>query len=159
MKRTDLPLVGNLPHGQELRADLARAVTYCEVYGQRGDVSAYITALNQLCSAAASAASAAPRRVAPTAVSAKAYTAQPRTVILDFACDLAVAGIPVAANFAISGVGSAAGIQMVGRYVVLNLGADVGSTFTVTYTKPGLNNLKDKSGNEVANFTINGVKS
>lgn len=157
MKLTALPYIGALRFGNDLRTQLARAVTYIEVYGVRADTSQYTSKLLGLLSAAAVAASAAPRKTAPAPLTATARVNQPRTVVIDFGCHLAVPNVPAAGAFTVSGV-AAVSCQIVGRFVVLVTASDVGATFPVVYTKPGSNPLVDSSANQVASFTITGTR-
>ncbi len=92
-----------------------------------------------------------PDTTAPSFASAQVTSATPTEVVITYN-EILAAFTPATSAYAVSGGKTVTGIARSGATITLTVNAaySIGDTITVTYTKPGTNQLRDASGNETA---------
>jgi len=160
MRVETLPSPGPIGVGLELRNKAASAISYVEVVAARTANGKSDTAksLGAFFAACKTACDAVTDTTVPTVTARQVRASAPTKVELTFSEVLDGTITPAAAAFALATPSKTiTSVLVSGNKVFLTVSAayvegDL-ATATVAYTKPGTNQLRDPSDNEVASFT------
>ena len=152
MKNTGLPYPGALSNGIKLRYEAAKAITGVECTAGKtpGGKTQAAGALRTFFTACATALDDLHDTAVPTVSTRTRTNSTTATVVFSEPLDQSV--VPALASITIGArVLSAVAVNSSGHLVVT--GVDITGGDTITYTKPAVNALRDRAGNQVATFT------
>lgn len=152
MKNTGLPYPGQLSNGIKLRYEAAKAITGVEVTASRTPGGKTIAAqtLQTFFTACATALNALVDAVAPTVSTRTRTNSTTATVVFNEPLDQSV--VPALSSITI-GARVLSGVTVNGSGQLVVTGVAITAGDVITYTRPAVNGLRDRAGNQVANFT------
>lgn len=163
MKLDALPSPGLIPSAMSLRAAAIKAISYVEVMADlKGGKTEQATTLDNFLVACRNSLSAYKDGTAPTLISGLLDRSENDNLItLTFSEPLDPTVVPALSAFAVTLGGSPlteSAISIVGDKVLLTVTENVtAGSLQVAYTQPGVNGLRDLSGNLVATFAATAI--
>lgn len=160
MRVASLPSPGLLSNGIRTRIELAKAISAVEIQaGYNSGKASAAASLDAFLVACRTAIASFIETVVPTLASAAIGLSNTKRIVLTFSEGIDKRYVPAVTDFAIAGqVKAVTKVTIDGPFVYLDVAtAFVAGAVTVAYTKPGTNQLRDLSGNEVASITATAV--
>lgn len=160
MRVASLPSPGLLSNGIRTRIELAKAISAVEIQaGYNSGKASAAKSLDNFLVACRTAIASFIETVAPTLASAAIGLNNTKRIVLTFSEGIDKRFVPAVGAFAIAGqVKAVTKVTIDGPFVYLDVATDfVAGAVTVAYTKPGTDQLRDLSGNEVATFGATAV--
>ena len=163
MRVETLPSPGLLSNGIRIRIEAAKAISAVEINAgipANGGKSSTAAALSQFFTACAGALASFLETVLPTVAARSIAPSAPKRLTLTMSEGMDPKFVPAATVFAVAGQAlTISKVTIDGPFVHLDMTtAFVASpAVTVAYTQNGTNNLRDLSGNLLANFTAAAV--
>lgn len=160
MQNDALVSPGYISNGQRLRQEAVKAISYVEVMA---DLRApakpeQAKTLDTFFVACRAAIADHIDVTAPTFVSAAVDLAVPKELVITFSEPLDPTIVPAGSAFTASPAKTISKVEVIGATVKLTVTANyVEGVTTIAYTQPGVNALRDLSGNLVATFTAQSV--
>lgn len=159
MQNDFLPSPGFIPSGHRLRQEMVKAINYVEtVASLKGGTTEQAVTLTAFLTACASAIASLRDLVAPVYASSLISNTARTRLHLTLSEPLDPGFVPAVGSFVSNPARTFSSVEIVGSTVILTAtAAYVAGATTIAYTAPGSNQLRDLSGNLVANITAQTV--
>lgn len=163
MQNDALSSPGLIPNAHRLRQEAVKAISYVEVQADLmaaagGGLPSQGESLRTFFSECRSALSSLYDMDPPFFVSAAVALTSPRTLVITFDDTLDATVVPAASTFVSSPAKTFNKVVVSEKTVTLTSTTDfVAGATTIAYTQPGVNALRDLSGNGVESFTAQTV--